>query len=79
MWCVKVLRLGDVCGTGKNDRGGEIKMRSWLAKKLGFLSNTRRVQHEVDATKVLLLTELFRRHRLVAATGGSRMPKEQIF
>ena len=47
-------------------------MRSWLAKKLGFLSNTRRVQHEVDATKVLLLTELFRRHRLVAATGGAQ-------
>jgi hypothetical protein len=47
------------------------EMRSWLAKKLGFLSNTRRVQHEVDATKVLLLSELYRRHTLAARHGGS--------
>ncbi len=45
-------------------------MRSWLAKKLGFLSNTRRVQHEVDATKVLLLSELSRRHVLMARYGS---------
>ena len=44
------------------------KFTSFLTKKAGFLSNTRKIQQEADALRVLILTEYFRRNLGVTKT-----------